>query len=61
MEGTDGTLYAFANNVISNNGANAATGITDGTDNVRCNYWGSASIDSPTQYLERLGSPIAQL
>ncbi len=59
LEGTGGTLYAFANNVMTNNGTNAATGINDATDNVRCNYWGSAGIDSSAQYLERLGSPIA--
>lgn len=59
LEGTGGTLYAFANNVTTNNGTNAATGINDGTDNVRCNYWGSAGIDSSAQYLERLGSPVS--
>ena len=59
MEGTGGTLYAFANNVTTNNGTNAATGVTDGVDNVKCNYWGSASIDNSAQFAERLGSPVS--
>lgn len=57
LDGAGGTLYAFANNVSTNTGSQAATGIGSG-DNVTCNYWGSVPIDNSTQYAERLGSPV---
>jgi hypothetical protein len=57
MLGTGGNLYAFANNVTTNIAANAATGI-GASDNVRCNYWGSSTIDHAGQYAERLGAQV---
>ena len=60
MEQNGGTLYAFANNVTTNTGGNAAVH-TSGTFNVRCNYWGSATISASmsADYSERLGAQVA--
>ncbi len=59
MEQSGGTLYAFANNITTNTGANAAIS-TGGIYNVRCNYWGNASISGfGTDYSERLGATVA--
>lgn len=58
MKQSGGTLYAFANNVTSNTGANAAVS-TGGGSNVKCNYWGEATISGfGTDYNERLGSTV---
>lgn len=54
-----GTLFAFANNVSTNTGALAAVA-SGASNNVKCNYWGSYSID-PTlsgDFAERLGSAV---
>jgi hypothetical protein len=61
LDANGGTLYAFANNVTTNLGLNAAANIETG-DNVRCNYWSSSSIsggDSAAQFEARLGSPVS--
>ena len=57
MEQSGGTLYAFANNVTSTTGSNAAVS-TGGTSDVKCNYWGSATISGfGSDYAARLGAP----
>ncbi len=60
MEASDsGTLYAFANNVTSNTGSDAASFAGSGSFNVKCNYWGGATISGfGSDYDERLGSPV---
>ncbi|MCP4362204.1 MAG: hypothetical protein GY796_29710 [Chloroflexi bacterium] len=58
MNQTGGTLHAFANNVPNNVGADAAVS-SAGTSNVRCNYWGSATISGfGSDFDERLGAPV---
>lgn len=53
-----GTLYAFANNVNTNLGPDAATRSV-GNYNVTCNYWGSATISGfDPDFDERLGAPV---
>ncbi len=55
---TGGTLYAFANNINTNLGANAATK-SAGTSNVTCNYWSASTISGfGTDFTERLGAPM---
>jgi hypothetical protein len=57
LDGSGGTLYAFANNVNTNTSLNAATNI--GGDNVKCNYWNSYNITDAAQYEKRLGAPVS--
>jgi hypothetical protein len=61
LSGSGGALYAFANNVSTNTGANAVLNIaTD--DNVKCNYWGAYNMtgtDATAQYARRLGAPVS--
>lgn len=54
-----GTLYAFANNVNTNTGALAVVA-SGASNNVKCNYWSSYSIDPSLSgdFAERLGTPI---
>jgi hypothetical protein len=59
MEQSGGTLYAFANNITSTSGSNAAVR-SSGTYNVKCNYWGSATISGfGSDYDERLGAKVS--
>jgi hypothetical protein len=55
-----GTLYAFANNIVTNVALNAATNIK-ATDNVKCNYWNNYNIagTGAGQYEQRLGAPVS--
>ena len=58
MSQTGGSFFAFANNVTSNTGANAAT-TTAGSANVKCNYWGTSTISGfGNDFVERLGSSM---
>ncbi len=56
---TGGTLYAFANNVSTNLGSNAATK-SGGISNISCNYWSASTISgfAPEEFVERLGAPV---
>ncbi len=61
LDGNGGILYAFANNVTTNLGLDAARNIDTG-DNVSCNYWSSYNVSGSVgavQFEERLGSPVS--
>jgi hypothetical protein len=65
LDADAGTLYAFANSILTNVALDAATNVKT-TDNVKCNYWASYSIQGSAaaggaadQFEKRLGARVS--